>query len=344
MQLRKPKKLNRGDTLAIVSPSWGGPGIFPHIFDQGLANLRSLGFNIVEMPSARTAADVLFSQPQLRAKDINDAFADPNIAGIISSIGGSDSARILPYLDKSVILNNPKFMMGYSDFSTLTTLLNQWGLVTFNGPSVMAGFSQYHNASAEYQAYLVQALLGEVHYPIFKAYSHGYPEWAIPENVGKLHPAIATNGPKVLQGTGQVEGRLFGGCFEVMEMLKGTEYWPSPSFWQDKLLFLETSEDKPSQDYIRFWLRNYGVMGVFEKLSGLMIGRARDYSEREMAELDEVILSVVRDEFGCDSLPVITRLDFGHTDPQWILPLGIQHRLDLDNFSLNAIEPVFDLL
>nr|WP_235956627.1 hypothetical protein [Pseudoalteromonas sp. Isolate6] len=127
-------------------------------------------------------------------------------------------------------------------------------------------------------------------------------------------------------------------------MLKGTEYWPSPSFWQDKLLFLETSEDKPSQDYIRFWLRNYGVMGVFEKVSGLMVGRARDYSEREMAALDEVILSVVRDEFGCDSLPVITRLDFGHTDPQWILPLGIQHRLDLDNFSLDAIEPVFDLL
>ncbi|MCF7512354.1 hypothetical protein L3V43_02030 [Pseudoalteromonas sp. L23] len=49
MQLRKPKKLNRGDTLAIVSPSWGGPGTFPHIFEQGLVNLRSLGFNIVEM-------------------------------------------------------------------------------------------------------------------------------------------------------------------------------------------------------------------------------------------------------------------------------------------------------
>jgi muramoyltetrapeptide carboxypeptidase LdcA involved in peptidoglycan recycling len=53
----KPKKLKKGDTVATVSPSWGGPSIFPHIYEAGVKTLENLGLKVKEYPSARKDAD-----------------------------------------------------------------------------------------------------------------------------------------------------------------------------------------------------------------------------------------------------------------------------------------------
>ncbi|CAH9063896.1 Microcin C7 self-immunity protein MccF [Pseudoalteromonas holothuriae] len=342
--MKKSKCLKAGSTVAIVSPSWGGPSVFPHIYQQGLHNLAELGFNIVEYPTATMDENKLFLNPKLRANDINKAFLDPQIDAIIATIGGSDSARILKYLDLQAISQHPKLFMGYSDSTSLTTTLNQVGLVTFNGPSVMAGFAQLHNFDTQYQSYILNFLTtnpASRALPVFDSYSHGYPEWAHLENTGMRNPLIKSRGPQVLQGTKSVIGQLFGGCIEVLEMLKGTEYWPAPSFWHTKILFLETSQEKPSVDYVRFWLRNYGVMGVFEKINALLIGRPRDYSDTEQVELENVILSVVKEEFNNQHLVIVANLDFGHTDPQMILPLGLQCSVDAQSGHLTLLEEVF---
>ncbi len=98
MAFIKPNKLNQGDTVAIISPSWGGPSIFPHIHENGLKALREeFGLIIKEYPTARAEADFLYHQPEARAADVNQAFADPEVKAIIASIGGDDSVRILPY-------------------------------------------------------------------------------------------------------------------------------------------------------------------------------------------------------------------------------------------------------
>ncbi|WP_249364457.1 LD-carboxypeptidase, partial [Pseudoalteromonas ruthenica] len=104
----KPNKLTQGATIAVLSPSWGGPSVFPHIYQQGLKNLKAMGFNIIEYPSATAPDSTLFTNPEMRAADINDAFANPQVGGIIATIGGSDSARILRYLDMVIITAKPK--------------------------------------------------------------------------------------------------------------------------------------------------------------------------------------------------------------------------------------------
>lgn len=76
MKFIKPEKLKQGDTVGIVSPSWGGPSIFPHIYDSGIHVLEKMGFKIKEFPSARKDAEFLYNNPEFRAKDINDAFSD----------------------------------------------------------------------------------------------------------------------------------------------------------------------------------------------------------------------------------------------------------------------------
>jgi len=150
----KSKKLQKGDTIAIVSPSWGGPSVFPHIYESGIKTLEKLGLKIKEYPSARKNVDYNYNHPEFRAKDINDAFADSEVKAIFSSIGGDDSIRILPFLDLETIKKNPKIIMGYSDTTTLNTYLNQLGLVTLNGPAIMAGFSQWDSLGQKFQEHI----------------------------------------------------------------------------------------------------------------------------------------------------------------------------------------------
>ena len=69
MKYRKPERLQPGDTVAVVSPSWGGPYEYPYVFDNGLKALRDFGLIIKEYPTARMKNELLWKNPQMRAKE-----------------------------------------------------------------------------------------------------------------------------------------------------------------------------------------------------------------------------------------------------------------------------------
>lgn len=341
MKYKKPNKLEKGDVVAIVSPSWGGPSVFPHIYENGLNVLRKWGLEIKEYPTARAANDFLSKNPQARAKDINDAFADPNVKAIFASIGGDDSVRILPFIDNETIANNPKILLGYSDTTTLLTFCNLQGIVTFHGPAIMAGFSQMESLPESFQSHVYNMLFKtseSIRYFPYGKYCDGYPDWTDEKNLGKTKELKPDGGWKVIQGKGAVEGKLFGGCIEVLEFMKGTDFWPSKSFWNRRILFLETSEEKPPIEHVRRMLRNYGVLGVFDKVSAVLFGRPHDYSDEEKTKFEAMIKDVIGGEFGKDDLPIMANMDFGHTDPQLVLPLGVMARVDFDNKDFELIE------
>ena len=341
MEFIKPKKLMKGDTIAVLSPSKGLPSKFPHIFNNGLKILKeNFGLKVKEFPTAKMDLDKLYENPKLRAKDINDAFADKEVKAIIASIGGDDSIRILKYIDKQIIEKNPKIFMGYSDTTTLNTFFNQLGLVTFNGPSIMAGFSQLNNfpESEKHIKDILFSNLKDYKYAPYPVWSNKYKDWSKKENIGQVTEIQKNNGWHWIQGKSVVAGRLFGGCIEVLDMINGTEYWPKKEFWKDRILFIETSEDKPSPDQVKYWLRNFGIQGIFDNITGMIVGRARDYSDEETKNLEENIIKVVVNEFGHPEIPIITNVDFGHTDPQIILPLGIEAEIDCKNKTFKLKE------
>jgi muramoyltetrapeptide carboxypeptidase LdcA involved in peptidoglycan recycling len=342
MKYKKPQRLQKGDVVAIVSPSWGGPSRFPHVYENGLKVLEEWGLKIKEYPTARADADFLKKDHRARAKDINDAFADKEVKAIFATIGGDDSVRLLPFLDRKLISENPKILMGYSDTTTLLTFGNISGFVTFNGPSIMAGFSQMENLSEDFKQHVHDMLFTPTETYEFKqydSYSDGYLDWSKPENLGKVKESKKSDGWRFIQGSGKVTGELFGGCIEVLEFMKGTDYWAGKDFWNNKILFFETSEEKPSIDHVRWMLRNYGTQGIFDKISAIIFGRARDYSDDEKMELDEMIKNVVSDEFEKPELAIVTNMDFGHTDPQIVLPLGVSAELDFENKTFKLTEP-----
>jgi len=81
------------------------------------------------------------------------------------------------------------------------------------------------------------------------------------------------------------------------------------------------------------------MQGIFDQINALLFGRARDYSDSDKKRLESVILSVVAKEFNQTELPIVTNMDFGHTDPQFILPLGITAEVDCRNKRFRLLEP-----
>jgi len=342
MNFLKPRRLSKGDTVAVLSPSWGGPSRFPHVFDMGLRNLEEVfGLTIKEYPTARMDADVTYKNPKLRAEDLNNAFADREVSGIITSLGGDDSVRILPYLDLDTILANPKILMGFSDTAVLNSYLCSRGLVTYNGPAVMAGFAQTRHLPAEFKRHVNDLLFepSEIYmYAPYAQWANQYVDWDTPGYEGLRDMADNTEGWNWIQGSGVVQGTLFGGCIEVFEFMKGTAFWPGEGFFDGKILFFETSEDKPTVSNVKFMLRNYGSMGVLSKIRAILFGRARSYSDHEKVDLQNMIIQIVAGEFDLPDMPIVTNMDFGHTDPQFILPLGIQAEIDCAAKTFRLLE------
>lgn len=338
--LIKPKKLQRGDAVATISPSWGGAGE-PELrwrYEQGVQRLEDVfGFNVIPMPNSLKGADYLYENPQARAEDLMAAFKDPKIKAIIINIGGDDSIRLFPYIDFEVIRQNPKILMGYSD-STITHLFcHKAGLTSFYGPAVLTDFAE----NIEMYPYTIDMIqrtllsnepIGNIQ-PAPK-WTSEFLEWTI-ENKEKRRTMQENHGYEVLQGTGTVEGRLIGGCIEVLEFAKGTELWPEESYWQDSILFFETSEEKPEPSLIRYWLRNYAVQGILKQAKGIIFGKPQD--EKYYGEYKTEILAVMK-EFDLEDLPILYNLNFGHTEPKFILPYGVKAEINCDQKTFSILE------
>ena len=140
----KPPRLRTGDTIGIVSPSWGGAGAFSHRVAQGIDHLNRLGFNVELATHALNQKGFISDTPANRAQDIHDMFANPAIKAIIAAIGGDHSSHLLPLLDFALIARNPKVFMGFSDITVLNiAIAKKTGLATFNGPALLTDFAEY---------------------------------------------------------------------------------------------------------------------------------------------------------------------------------------------------------
>ena len=338
----KPKKLNPGDKIATVSLSCGGPSVFPHRYQVGVQQLKAeFDLQVVEMPHTLRDADWLARNPRARADDLMQAFADPSIKGIFATIGGDDSIRLVPFLDHSVIRNNPKVFLGYSDTTISHLVCYKAGLVSFYGPSIMIEFAE----NTGMFPYVVQSLrktlfsserIGEVK-PETDGWTVERIEWGDPANQQIKRKRNAPMGWKFLQGKGIRRGHLIGGCIEVFDWARGTEIFPDD--WQDAILFLETSEDAPPPEMVASTLRVFAAMGILSKLSGILFGRPGGGVPAEsFEEYDKAILQVVNHEEGLTDLPVVTHMDFGHTSPMFVLPYGVQAEIHVEDQRFSILE------
>jgi len=332
--LIKPRRLQPGDRVAAISLSWGGPATYPHRYEAGKRQLmHEFGVEVVETRHALRDADWLYANPQARVDDLHEALEDESIAAIVSTIGGDDSIRLLPMIKAAVIRANPKIFMGFSDTTITHIAFLNAGVGSFYGPAFMAGLAE----NCGMLPYMVDSIRRTLCNPEpsgeIAACTDGWTvehlPWQEPANQEKkraLQPPMPWNW---LQGDGVAEGPLIGGCAELLEMLKGTPYWPADEVWDGAILFMETSEEGVPPSTFKYWLRNYGAMGLYERLNGIVMGRPGGrIPVAQFDAYDDVLRQVVRDEFGYRNLPIVTRMDFGHTDPMFVIPYGATARID----------------
>lgn len=130
---------------------------------------------------------------------------------------------------------------------------------------------------------------------------------------------------------GVAEGILVGGCLESLEHLRGTRFWPE---WSGRILFIETSEMAPPPAVVDGILMDYENMGVLSSIRGLLVGRPMRYTAEQRQELRDVVL----DRTKAFDFPVITDMDFGHTSPQFTLPIGCRARIDAGARTFEVLE------
>jgi muramoyltetrapeptide carboxypeptidase LdcA involved in peptidoglycan recycling len=272
-----------------------------------------------------------------------EAFSDSSIKAIISTLGGDDSIRLLPYLDFDTIRENPKIFLGYSDTTISHFACYKAGIVSFYGPAIMVNFAENggmfsYMVSSIRRTLFNSEIIGEIE-PNRDGWTVEFLDWAdrtLQNQKRKLNP---NTGWKFLQGKGVITGALIGGCLECLEFIKGTELWPGKNEWDGKILFLETSEEAPSPVAVTRFLRNLTAQGILERLGGVIFGRpGGQIPPEEFINYDQAILKVLDEEMGLLDIPVITHMDFGHTDPMFILPYGIKAQIDCETEKFTITE------
>jgi len=330
----KPPRLQLGDTVGIVSPAWGGAGAFPHRTQQGVKHLESLGFEVKIAPHALNQRGYVSDTPRNRADDIHHMVRDPAVKAILVAIGGDHACHLLPLLNFDLIRDYPKIFIGYSDMTVLNVAI--WvatGLVTFNGPALLTDFAEYPAMFEYTEAYMLKTLCRAR--PIGRIapspwWTEEFLDWEKQEDLTRPRRRQSSQGWTWLK-PGLAEGVLIGGCLESLQHLRGTRFWP---VWEDAVLFFETSEEKPSPGRVDGMLMDYENMGVLERLKGLIVGRPMYYDDREKDQLREILLERSRRyEF-----PIVADMDFGHTAPQFTLPIGCRARIDVERESFEIID------
>ncbi|PID33416.1 LD-carboxypeptidase [Candidatus Saccharibacteria bacterium] len=328
-------KLKPGDKVAILSPSSDAASYFPWVLDRAIDRLKG-SFNLipVEYPSTRKKKP----SPKERAEDLMRAFSDKEIKAIFTTIGGSDQVRILPYLDKEVIKNNPKLFMGYSDNTNLSQFLWNIGIPSYYGGALMVQFAMQGSK-------ILQQTEESLRWALFDGGVHAIKrsdeftdielEWSDKSNLDKTR-SFEKNDGWYWDGTGTVSGKLWGGCIEsLLQYLSAGNEVLIPE-GKNIVLFLETAENIPEPWVIETIFNSLGVLGILERTVAVLVGRPKAWefnkrlsSRARIAYREKqrnTIIGLVR-EYN-SSIPIIQNMDFGHTDPQIIVPFGNKAMID----------------
>ena len=329
-----PPAPDPGDSVAIVAPSSGGAADAPHVLDLGVERLReTFDLEPVVYPTAERDNEHLEAHPEERARDVHDAFRDPEVRGIVATIGGDDQLRVLPHLDSDVLRENPTRFYGMSDNTNLQLYLWNLGIVSYNGGQLMNQIATPGHLHGYTERYLRRAFfegsLGEL--ASAAEWTDDVIDWS-DEEYADHEPAYEdATGWTWRGGEEHAAGRIWGGCFAIVEWHLMTErYLPDPAALDGGVLAIETAEDMPSADRVKWTLMCMGERGLLDRFDAVLVGRPATRNHRERPDDAEraayrdrqrEAIAGQLDRYNPD-VPVVFDLDFGHTNPTLALPIG----------------------
>ncbi|WP_010096881.1 S66 family peptidase [Ornithinibacillus scapharcae] len=312
----KPTKLQKGDKIGIITPSTPAPVLYHERYQRGLKYLKELGYEIVEGSCTNQRQAYRSGSIKARAKEINDLIYNSEIKAIISTIGGTNSNSLLPYLDYEYLKSNPKIIMGYSDVTALLLgIYAKTDLVTFYGPAIVPSFGEYPDMNSKGLEYFRDVVTKEKNAPFTLDIPDEWTDEMVDWNSQTRAKKMYKNEGWTCLREGSSSGRLIGGNLNTMSGFLNSEYFPDLT---DAILFIEDSnKDMAIQERLFSMLK---VSGVFDKINGLIVGKHEQFDDLDAPfTLDELLLEVIGDR----NIPILTNVDVGHTFPSHVFPIGI---------------------
>jgi len=325
--------LRPGDRVGIFTPSSPAHVSARHRYLDGLESLRGMGFEVVEgpltaktrAPDPTTAQGYRSGTPRERANELMSLFVDPSVRAIIATIGGSNSSSLLPYLDFDAIRANPKVFCGYSDVTSLhLALWTQAGLSTFYGPAVVPSFGEFPSGFGATRESFLDATMrhraGERRLEPPARWSREAPRFTDPASREPSQRKWNDNAGWQVLLPGRVRAPVICANLNTLVSIAGTRYMPDLT---GHVLLIEEMA-APFSRYERN-LRHLQLLGVFDRLAGLLVGKAESPDpEGAPFTATDLLLEVIGDV----RYPVAVDLDVGHTHPSLTLALGTPIEVD----------------
>ena len=330
--------------IAIVSLSCGiaGEDFIRFELEIGLRRLKELGLNVSFMPNALKGLEYTFAHPEKRAEDLLQAYKDPDIDMILCAIGGDDTYRLLPYLfDNGELAGavNDKVFLGFSDTTINHFMLHKLGVRSFYGQSFLSDICELSDDMLPYTKKYFDELIrtgtiseispSEIWYEERKSFT--------PDQVGVPLVSHKNSGFELLQGASVFSGQILGGCIcSMYDMFNGDRYadmpllcrkyqlFPDKDDWKGKIILLESSEEKPSPQKYRKALEYLKETGVFDAVSGVLVGKPMD--EAFADDYKQLLVQVI----DRPDLPIVCNVNIGHAMPRCIIPFGTDAVVDTD--------------
>lgn len=317
MEIVRPPRLKIGDTIGLIAPSKSARFIPESVWRRGIARLHNKGFEVVEGEAIRGTLGQTGDTVQARAIDAERMFRRDDIDAVMAICGGSNANQLLDELDYEMIGRHPKIVIGFSDTTALTAALHaKLGWVTFSGPNFLT-FCEPE--LPEYTELFFDQILTEASRTTRLKPAESWAEaWKSPYLPGR---EWSENPGWQVVRHGKATGRTLAGNLETLLVLAGTPYWPDCA---DAILFLESCADERPATIHRS-LTQLRQMGVFSQIAGLVVGR---FPAEVSFDEHDTLKIILDDATRGTKFPILTNVDFGHTDPLLTLPLGVSCQMD----------------
>lgn len=307
-----PTKLKKGDEIRVISPSFSLSIVSNENRNLAIKRLTAMDFQVTFSKHAEEIDRFASSSISSRVQDLHEAFRDPNVKAILTTLGGYNSNGLLKHLDYDLIRENPKFFCGYSDITALNNAIyTKTGLVTYSGPH----FSSFGmEKGLEYTTdYFLKCLTSNDSIEILPSETWSDDSWYIDQE----NRAFIKNEGYVSIQEGEATGDIIGGNMSTLNLLQGTPYMPS---LRDKVLFLEEDSLTGKATLKTFDRYLHSLMGQqdFEHIKGIVIGRMQKDAECTIEDIQEMFAS----KSELTHIPIIANASFGHTTPIFTFPIG----------------------
>lgn len=303
------RKLRFGDTIGFIGPS--GAVRTEDAIARAAAETERMGFRVKLGESCGQAYGYLSGTDEVRARDLNQMFADDEVDAIFCLKGGYGTMRMLDLIDYEMIKAHPKIFVGYSDITALhIALLEKASLATFHGPMPVSSWSDGPMDDFTRNS-LFNALMKDQ--PVGEIVNHeGYERRTV--------------------NPGCCEGLLVGGNLSLIVGLLGTPYELDT---RGRILFIEDVGEKTYA--IDRMLTHLRLAGKFEQCAGVVLGDFKN-CEMEYPGYSFSLEEIVRDVVAPCKKPVFSGLQSGHCTPKITLPFGVNCRMNADDCTLIALE------